>query len=67
MYDNMTHIYINKLADSKHEMFEDDDECKLESKNVPVYRGQVSLLVSEPLVVTVSLQGYHIYYSVSSL
>ena len=48
--------YINKFADSEDEMFKDDDESKFQCEDVPVDRCQVSLFVSETLVVTVRLE-----------
>ena len=48
--------YINKFADSEHKMFKDNDECKFQGQDVPVYRSEVSLLVSEAFVVTIALK-----------
>ena len=37
-------------------MFKDNDECKFQGQDVPVYRSEVSLLVSEAFVVTIALK-----------
>ena len=53
---NVRHKEINQFSNSEDEVREDDDEGKLESEDVPVDRGQVALIVPEPVVVTVRLQ-----------
>ena len=53
---NVRHKEINQFSNSEDEVGEDDDERKLESEDVPVDRGQVALIVPEPVVVTVRLR-----------
>lgn len=53
---NVRHKEINQFSNSEDEVREDDDEGKLESEDVPVDRGQVALIVPEPVVVTVRLR-----------
>ena len=52
----MYNYYINKFADSKDEMFKDDDESKFQCEDVPVHGRQVPLLVPKTFVVTVRLE-----------
>ena len=53
---NVRHKEINQFSDSEDKVREDDDEGKLEGEDVPVDRGQVALIVPEPVVVTVRLR-----------
>ena len=47
---------IDEFSDSKHEVTEDDDECKFECEDIPVFRGQPALIIPEGRVVTGGLQ-----------
>ena len=53
---NVRHHDVNQLAHSKDKMLEDDDKSKLDGQNVPVYRSELSLLITESFVVTFRLQ-----------
>ena len=49
---------VDQLADTKHDVLEDDHEGKLESENLPVDRSEHPKLVSKSSVVAFRLELY---------
>ena len=47
---------VNEAADAKDYVLEDDDEGKLESKNLPVNRGECSRVVPEAPIIAFRLE-----------
>ena len=50
------HDNIDQLADAKDDVLEDDDEGKLESKDLPVDRGECSRVVPEAPIIAFRLE-----------
>ena len=51
--------HVDQLADAKDDVLEDDDEGKLESKDLPVNRGESSRVVPEAPIVAFRLEENH--------
>ena len=48
--------HVDQLADAKDDVLEDDDEGKLESKDLPVDRGERDGVVSKTAIITFRLE-----------
>ena len=48
--------HVDQLADAKDDVLEDDDEGKLESKNLPVDWGECSRVVPEAPIIAFRLE-----------
>ena len=56
------HDDVDQLADAKDNVLKDDDKGKLESKDLPVDRGECARIVPEPPIVAFRLEMWKLNY-----